>query len=43
MTSKQDRVLVALKEGQSLTAKQIEARFGVGNARSTVYKALASA
>ena len=36
MTSKQDRVLVALKEGQSLTAKQIEARFNVGNARSTV-------
>ena len=35
-TTKMDRVLVALQEGQLLTAKQIEARFGVGNARSTV-------
>lgn len=35
-TTKMDRVLVALQEGQQLTAKQIEARFGVGNARSTV-------
>tara|TARA_B100000519_G_C13936323_1_gene293907 strand:+ start:217 stop:471 length:255 start_codon:yes stop_codon:yes gene_type:complete len=35
-TTKMDRVLVALKEGQQLTAKQIQSRFGVGNARSTV-------
>ena len=34
--SKQDRVLAALKTGQVLTAKQIEARFSVGNARSTI-------
>ena len=32
----QDKVLAALKTGVALTAKQIEARFGVGNARSTV-------
>lgn len=34
--TKQDRVLKALKAGQELTAKQIEARFGVGNARATL-------
>ena len=34
--SKQDRVLDVLSTGQELTAKQIEARFGVGNARATV-------
>jgi predicted ArsR family transcriptional regulator len=34
--SGQDKVLAALKTGVALTAKQIEARFGVGNARSTV-------
>ena len=32
----QDKVIAALKTGVALTAKQIEARFGVGNARSTV-------
>ena len=32
----QDKVLAVLKTGVALTAKQIEARFGVGNARSTV-------
>jgi hypothetical protein len=35
-TSKQSKVLSALTSGEALTAKQIEARFGVGNARSTV-------
>lgn len=35
-TSKQSKVLSALTAGEALTAKQIEARFGVGNARSTV-------
>jgi predicted ArsR family transcriptional regulator len=35
--SKQDRVLEALQStNRGLTAAQIEARFGVGNARSTV-------
>ena len=34
--SKQDRVLDVLSTGQELTAKQIEARFGIGNARATV-------
>jgi hypothetical protein len=29
----QDKVLAVLKTGVALTAKQIEARFGVGNAR----------
>ena len=32
----QDKGLAVLKTGVALTAKQIEARFGVGNARSTV-------
>ena len=32
----QDKVLAVLKTGVALTAKQIEARFGVGNARATV-------
>lgn len=32
----QDKVIAVLKTGVALTAKQIEARFGVGNARSTV-------
>ena len=35
-TTGQDKVIAALKTGVALTAKQIEARFGVGNARSTV-------
>jgi predicted ArsR family transcriptional regulator len=35
-TTKQDRVLSALRNGEELTAAQIETRFGVGNARSTV-------
>jgi predicted ArsR family transcriptional regulator len=34
--TKQDRVLEVLSTGQELTAKQIQARFGVGNARATV-------
>lgn len=34
--TKTDRVLAALMAGEVLTAKQIEARFGVGNARATV-------
>ena len=34
--SKMERVLEVLSTGQELTAKQIEARFGVGNARATV-------
>ena len=35
--TKQDRVLEALQStNRGLTAAQIEARFGVGNARSTV-------
>ena len=36
ITTGQDKVIAALKTGVALTAKQIEARFGVGNARSTV-------
>ena len=31
-----ERVLEVLSTGQELTAKQIEARFGVGNARATI-------
>jgi len=34
--TKQDRVLEVIATGQELTAKQIQARFGVGNARATV-------
>jgi predicted ArsR family transcriptional regulator len=34
--SKMERVLEVLSTGEELTAKQIEARYGVGNARSTV-------
>ena len=34
--SKMERVLEVLSTGQELTAKQIEARFGVGNARATI-------
>ena len=34
--TKIDRVLTALQEGEELTARQIEARFGVGNARALV-------
>ena len=34
--SKMERVLEVLSTGQELTAKQIQARFGVGNARATV-------
>ena len=34
--SKMERVLEVLSTGQELTAKQIEARFGVGNARASV-------
>ena len=36
IVTKQDRVLAALQNGENLTGKQIEARFGVGNARATV-------
>ena len=36
ITTGQDKVIAALKTGVALTAKQIEARFGIGNARSTV-------
>ena len=36
ITTGQDKVIAGLKTGVALTAKQIEARFGVGNARSTV-------
>ena len=37
MVSKKQRVLEALQANyKGLTAKQIEARFGVGNARATV-------
>lgn len=34
--TKQDKVLAALRNGEQLTGKQIKARFGVGNPRSTV-------
>jgi hypothetical protein len=34
--SKMERVLEVLSTGQELTGKQIQARFGVGNARATV-------
>jgi len=34
--TKTQKVLTALQSGETLTAKQIEARFGVGNARATV-------
>lgn len=34
--SKVDNVLAALRNGEELTGAQIEARFGVGNARATV-------
>jgi hypothetical protein len=34
--TKTEKVLAALKNGEKLTAKQIESRFGVGNARATV-------
>ena len=34
--SKMDRVLNVLSTGEELTAKQIQSRFGVGNARATV-------
>ena len=36
ISTKQDRVLAALIEGQELTGAQIVARYGVGNARATV-------
>jgi predicted transcriptional regulator len=36
VTTKQDRVLAALRNGEELTGKQIRARFGVGNPRATV-------
>ena len=35
-TTKTDRVLTALQEGQELTAKQIAARFSVGNPGSVI-------
>ena len=35
MSNKQ-RVLEAFQSGETLTAKQIQARFGIGNARATV-------
>ncbi len=34
--SKMERVLEVLTTGEELTAKQIQARFGVGNARATI-------
>jgi hypothetical protein len=36
MTTKTDKVLTALQEGQELTAAQISARWGVGNPGSVV-------
>lgn len=36
MTTKTSKVLNALRNGEELTGKQIESRFGVGNARATV-------
>lgn len=36
MSTKQDKVLSALQAGESLTGKQLTARFGVGNPRATV-------
>ena len=36
MTTKTDKVLSALQEGQELTAAQISARWGVGNPGSVV-------
>ena len=36
MTTKTDKVLSALQEGQELTAAQITARWGVGNPGSVV-------
>jgi len=36
MTTKTTKVLTALRNGEELTGKQIESRFGVGNARATV-------
>ena len=36
MTTKTSKVLTALRNGEELTGKQIESRFGVGNARATV-------
>jgi len=36
VSTKQDRVLAALRNGEELTGKQIRARFGVGNPRATV-------
>lgn len=36
MTTKIERVLTSLQNGETLTAAQIESRFGVGNARATV-------
>lgn len=34
--TKQERLLEALKNGESLTAKQISARFGIANPTATV-------
>ena len=34
--TKTEKVLAAFKAGEKLTAKQIESRFNVGNARATV-------
>jgi len=34
--TKTEKVLTALQSGETLTGKQIESRFGVGNARATV-------
>ncbi len=36
MTTKTDKVLVALEEGQELTASQISARWNVGNPGSLI-------
>jgi len=34
--TKTEKVLTALQNGENLTGKQIESRFGVGNARATI-------
>jgi len=34
--TKTEKVLTALRNGEELTAKQIEARFSVGNARAVI-------
>jgi len=36
MTTKTDRLLEALQQGEQLTAKQIAARFGIANPTATI-------